>query len=262
MKKTLSLLLALVLCIVLCACGGDHSQFTVTCKDGTTETMTMDELSNVASNELKYKQKYSGAHVSGKAKIESIETSIMSSKGHIEAVDIGFGRMDVTLTDVPSDYAVSFDLGDTITISGTISKTSIGWIEIRADDFYKQDTNSEDQSKAVYDGLSIAKEELESVKKYAGNVNGSGSRKFADEFIEELRNALANVDIEYVNSTLPQTASLLHTIQSNITTVTDLLVDMGNTNSDENVPQMKQLAEETIAIIDDLFDSELSAYDY
>ena len=88
MKKLIVLILAATMALSLCACGGGSgsSKFTITCKDGTTETMTADELTEISSNEVKYKQKYAGAHVSGEVKIESIEKSIWTSDGHIEAV--------------------------------------------------------------------------------------------------------------------------------------------------------------------------------
>ena len=266
MRKALSILLVLALCLGLCACVAQKSQednlFTITCKDGSTETMTREQLEDIYSNEIKYKQKYEGAHVYGEGKIHSIEKSIWTSSGKIEAVDIGIDGFTTTLADVPADYAANLSIGDTIVVSGHIECHMTGFVDIVADDYYKQNTNNNDKSKVVYDGLYIAKEKFEFVSKYAGNVNGAGSRKFADEFITELRNALANVDIDYINSNLPQTAAVLQTIQNNITTVADMLVDMGNTNSDANVPQMKQLSKDTIALIDQLFDSELSAYDY
>ena len=77
-----------------------------------------------------------------------------------------FGYMGLILTDVPSEYVANLDIGDTITVSGTISKTPIGWIEIKADSFYKGSDDSADEAKAVYDSLYELKDGFAFIVKY------------------------------------------------------------------------------------------------
>ena len=113
---------------------------------------------------------------------------------------------------------------------------------------------------ATSNTLSGAIKELNFVQKYAGNVNGNGSRKFADERIDALRTSLSGLDMDYVKSNLPETAAAIPEIQSNIDTICDLLVEMGETNSDENVDRMKSMAGDTIARIEHLLSGELSAF--
>ena len=258
MKKRLSLLLAFVMCLSLCACGGGSgsSKFTITCKDGTTETMTADELTKISSNEVKYKQKYAGAHVSGEVKIESINASITTSKGHIEAVDIGFGHMDLILTDVPSEYVANLGVGDTITVSGTISKTPIGWIEIKADSFYEGGDDSADEAKAVYDSLYELKDGFAFIVKYTENF--VGAKGYAEENLLE---PLAALDTDYINENLPETAKALPEIQNSVEIILVMIDDMC-VNSNDRIEETKELAREVIALIDTLFNGELTMYNY
>ena len=257
MKKFFALLLVFVMALSLCACGGGGSKFTITCKDGTTETMSANELKEVTSNDVKYKQKYAGAHVSGQVKIESIESSIMSSKGHIVTVDIGFGHMDLILKDVPSEYVADFDIGDTITVSGTISSTPIGWIEIKADSFYKGGDGGTDEAKAVYDSLYDLKDGFAFIIKYAdvfvGATNGYAK--------ENLLDPLAALDVDYINENLPETANALSKIQNSVEIILIMIDDMCY-NSNNRIEETRELANEVITIIDALFNSELTMYNY
>lgn len=112
----------------------------------------------------------------------------------------------------------------------------------------------------VSKALNNAVEELSFVEKYAGNVNGKGSRKFADSKIESVQTSLSGIDMNYVMENLPVTAELLPRIQERIDLVCELLVDMGETNSDENVDLIKQTAREAIDMINELLASELAAF--
>lgn len=113
---------------------------------------------------------------------------------------------------------------------------------------------------AVSDAFDAALDELGFVAKYAGNTNANGSRKFADEAIDRLRHSLDSIDAGYVDDNMPQVAAALPGIQSNIGSICDLLVDMGQTNSDANVPQIKSLCSETESSINALLDGELKAF--
>ena len=258
MKKLIVLILAATMALSLCACGGGSgsSKFTITCKDGTTETMTADELTEISSNVVNYKQKYAGAHVSGEVKIESIEKSIWTSDGHIEAVDIGFGYVDLTLADVPSDYVANLDIGDTITVSGTISKDPLGWIDINADDFYKQGDGDEDGTKVVYDNLAELKDGFEFIIDYTENFVGANG--YAEENLLEPMGA---IDVDYVNANLPETAKVLPEIQNNVENILVMIDDMC-VNATDRISETKALAKETIAVLDTLFNGELTMYNY
>lgn len=256
MKRVIALWVAIMMCLSLCACGGGGSKFTITCKDGTTETMSANELTEVSSNDVRYKQKYAGAHVSGEVKIESIEASITTSKGHIEAVNIGFGHMDLILVDVPSEYVANLDVGDTIPVSGTIRKTPIGWIEIKADSFYEQGGGA-DETKAVYDSLYELKDGFAFIVKYTENLVGA-KNGYAEE---NLLDPLAAIDVDYVNTNLPETAKVLPQIQRNVDNILVMIDDMC-VNSNDRIAETRKLANEVITIIDALFNSELTKYNY
>ncbi len=116
------------------------------------------------------------------------------------------------------------------------------------------------EAKEISDTLNGAVKELAFAKKYAGNVNGKGSRKFADSAIDRLRNSTEGIDMNYASMNLPETAAALPSINEKITTVVDLLIDMGNTNSDENVAAIRETATEAISQIEALLGGELKAF--
>lgn len=113
---------------------------------------------------------------------------------------------------------------------------------------------------SIISGLNQASDSFGFVQQYAGNVTPSGSRAFADSFIDGLRSSLDAVDIAVVENELPEAYEMLISIQERIDTVCDLLVDMGKTNSDKNVQKMKDLSGEAINMIDELFDGALAGY--
>ena len=102
MKKYISLLLALVLCLSLCACGGgnntennnssaekeDTTKATVITNEGETVTMTADELIEIYdSNEAKFNKLYSGAKITFVGTISNIkvDTSVIVESGSVKA---------------------------------------------------------------------------------------------------------------------------------------------------------------------------------
>ena len=113
---------------------------------------------------------------------------------------------------------------------------------------------------ALVEGLEIALDKLEFAEKYAGNDNGKGSLKFADEFVATLYSSLDNVDMESLSADIPSISDKVTAIKTNIENVSVLLVEMGETNSAENVETIKSLSRETIDLIDALMQSDLSAY--
>lgn len=73
MKKYISLLLVLTMCLSLCACGGG-STYTVTKSSGGGESMTADDFIDLhENNQLKYSKEYTGCSISGSGEITKIE---------------------------------------------------------------------------------------------------------------------------------------------------------------------------------------------
>ena len=74
MKKVLMGMLAVILVISLCACGGVGKKCcTVTFDDGTTKTLSPSELSDICSNDAVTWENYVGAKISGEGKITGID---------------------------------------------------------------------------------------------------------------------------------------------------------------------------------------------
>jgi len=121
-------------------------------------------------------------------------------------------------------------------------------------------TDTSESALAISDAFNTAIEELSFVAQYAGNTNNQGSRKFADTKIESVKNSLNGIDVAYINENLPETAGQLPKIQENIVKVCDLLVEMGRTNSDKDVNTIKQTARDTMALLEKLLETELSAF--
>ncbi len=103
-------------------------------------------------------------------------------------------------------------------------------------------------------GLETAKSKLEFTKKYAGNVNGKGSRKFADEFVAELRNCLNDVNVDLIAASFPDVARKIPSVKQNCGEVCDLLDEMGRTNSSSYVSSIKSKASSTLTQVQDLLD--------
>ena len=104
------------------------------------------------------------------------------------------------------------------------------------------------------EGLGTAKFDLNFTKKYAGNVNGNGSRKFADSFVSELRNCLDEVNVNVIAGTFPDVAKEITSVKQNCGEVCDLLEEMGRTNSSSYVSSIKSKASSTLSQVEDLLD--------
>lgn len=83
MKKAVSLLLALSVLILMCACGGasaKESPATIIDNQGNTVEMTHDELFQVyKENELKFEKLYGAAKITFVGTVESINTEIRAA---------------------------------------------------------------------------------------------------------------------------------------------------------------------------------------
>ena len=91
-------------------------------------------------------------------------------------------------------------------------------------------------------GLSTAQSKLSFVAQYAGNVNASGKRKFADSFLYELKHCLDDIDLTLLEEEIPGITEDVAVIKAGCLSIHDMLVDMGNTNSGENVGKIKNKA--------------------
>lgn len=112
----------------------------------------------------------------------------------------------------------------------------------------------------ISDKMTVAIQELTFVSKYAGNTNKSGSMAFADSKIEALQTSLDGLDMDYINANCPETAKAIGGIQANIDSICQMLIEMGNTNSDKDVETIKSLATETVTQLETLISTEFSAF--
>lgn len=116
---------------------------------------------------------------------------------------------------------------------------------------------AETEAKKVVAAFNEAEDLLDFVQKYAGNVNGNGSMKFADSFLEDIETCFDNIDIDAFVAGFPDAAGSLGEIIANCNTIHSLLIEMGNSNSDRNVGRMKELCSTTIALMSNLKYGEL-----
>lgn len=191
----------------------------------------------VFANIPKYSSK-AGVSEVGMASIDPLAEStiwggikcIAEAREHKDAI-----KIIVTLPSSSGPQEVAYSMGDG---SGTQSDAAFALVEC----------------------LDVALKNLDFTERNAGGVNGNGSRKFADEFVNELSGWKDPLDEEALYADIPELQPKLEVISSNIQTVVDLLIDMGQTNSDANVPQIKSLCTETINLITNLMGTELSGY--
>ena len=101
---------------------------------------------------------------------------------------------------------------------------------------------------------------MDFVSKYAGNANNDGSVKFADSFIEELDEDIAAIEGFEPDDGLESAVDKIASVKENAQKVRDLLVDMGEANSTQNVDLIKSTALETLDQINSILSNELSAY--
>jgi len=105
--------------------------------------------------------------------------------------------------------------------------------------------------------LRVVQDKLEFIAKYAGNVNGSGSMKFADSFLQEMIDTFDGIDMDLISNGIPELANAAYDIQTNYYNIGSLLIDMGDRNSAENVPLIKRMSLDTITMIGELLNQQL-----
>ena len=151
-------------------------------------------------------------------------------------------------TDIP--YLKNVYTGDTVTFKGKITNEFevSAWCE---DDGYvkltniKEDANTIEKYEVARDitkALNSVIDDLEFCKNYVGNVSSTGSRKFADEFVNRLRTSISSLDRKQVQKHFPNLISKLDILSAECGVICDLLEDMGKTNSSQNVNTIKSKA--------------------
>ncbi len=141
MKKTLSLILALVLCLSLCACGGGHNPSETT--DPTKATMTQEEmlaqaqditlgeiLSEIENNEVRAEELYEGKIV----KIENFKVEEIKSYNDFAQINWtywgGANSVIIVHAKISKNDAALLSTGDLVTVVGEFDITSSTFADI------------------------------------------------------------------------------------------------------------------------------------
>ena len=323
MKRAITLLMALVMCLSLCACGGSEPTGSSTSTESSptqevdkTPTYSMGEcvetvsakltlnnatlaiaLNNTMNDTYLEPKEYSANEDSdnpyvandgavlvyydvmlaaiGRSTVDirGVDFTAVEYNGKVYTPDydtckISTGASNILLlsgeekrvkgyfeipvnADLNSDFKLIFSLPN-----GADSRESFTFSVDGNFDYAK----TTEKPKAVCAALKTAYEELDFVYKYAGNVSGNGSRKFSDERITALETCLSELDIEYIANNLPAVSAGLETIRYNMNMVKELLVEMGETNSDKNVYEIKDIALDTKILILECIEADLVAY--
>ena len=214
MKKAISLLLVLTMCLSLCACGKSKAAQEAQDAIAAIGTVTLD-----SEEAILYAEKLYGILTDNEK--ESVENRL-------------------TLVDAREEYdrLVQEAIEEELAAEAAALQAKL------------------DAATPAMDAFMTAANNLiwnfEFVSKYAGNVNGKGSRKFADSFLETLETAYNGIDLAPVKEVFPELYEQANVIINNTETVIGLLNEMGRTNSTSNVTTMKTLSIETIQLINAL----------
>ena len=103
--------------------------------------------------------------------------------------------------------------------------------------------------------------DLDFIAKYAGNVNAAGKRKFADEFTDRMKTAFDGVDVSVITAGNQELGDLAGRITEDYKTIRDLLISMGQTNSDKDVKKIKKMAQDTAGLASQYRDKALAFAD-
>ena len=212
--------------------------FDVTIKNVSSDKATATDLVDVS---VKYLDKYNYGDATYSDEIGwSSDSALSDNTGMkylepLKTVDvIGFIKCAKELRDNPNDVVLVVKLA---------SESGEQEYDFRVNyDGFSLSGDAGAETSALLDALDSIEHNFEFVEKYAGNANERGSRKFADSFIEEMTSCFDGITVSSAVEQIPNLDNAVEAIKEKVKSVTSLLIDMGNTNSDANVPQMKEIS--------------------
>lgn len=135
MKKALSLLLALVLCLGLCACATQNSSpAAIIDNDGNSVSMTAKELCDIYSeNKAKFDKYYYGATINFTGTVESVRTDFLMNGSDIRVDRITFkeGWEVYLLHAWNDDILVELSEGTVVEVSSKIFSCFGNTVDVR-----------------------------------------------------------------------------------------------------------------------------------
>lgn len=277
MKKKIIIILIIILVIVAVVIGivllnKNKGLAEIKNRNGENVKLTTKELKEIYNNNpAVFKNYYYGAEILVTGTISDIEYDFLE--------DYGSGRIILDAITLKEGYKVSllhdaidmtkFNKGDKVIISSNIYFVS-GDIELRGTSGgagYNETTlkstivenitgKSEDEINAIKESILVKKEihsslevldyELDFISKFAGNINSNGSRKFANERLNSF-NACLTKDYNFNKLSNDDIKSKMENIINQSKEVYDMIVDMGDTNSDKNVSTIKTNAKSILS---------------
>ena len=286
-NKRIVILSILVLIVATIFIGGIFSKSsesvkaTIITRSGETEQLSKRELKEIYNeNEAKFEKSYLGAEISFVGTVSKVEYDFFEQLGS------GRTSMDAIILKegfkvyLPHDLydMTEFSKGDKVYVCSNIySAFSGNYIDLRGTGgsigfnetslkttIIKNVTGKSEEEindiketivakKDLYAALEMAEDKLDFINKYAGNTSASGSRKFADEFLNEFKTCLDKTfNFELIGKEIPDIKLQVENIKSNNTSIYNMLVDMGNTNSAANVPTIKNNARDNLRTVQEL----------
>ena len=254
---------------------------TIITRNGETEQLTKKELINIHNeNEAKFDKNYLGAEISFIGTVSKVEYDFLEQMGSSRSSRDAIILKEGYKVYLPHDLydMTEFSKGDKVfvcsnifsIISGTSIELrgtggSIGYNEtsLKTTIIKNVTGKSEEEisdiketitaKKDLYSALEMAEDKLNFITKYAGNVAPSGSRKFADEFLNEFNTCLEKTyNYDLIATEIPDIKGQVENIKNNNVQIYNLLVDMGNTNSDANVSTIKSNARDNLRTVQEL----------
>ena len=142
MKKTMALLLAIMMCLSLCACGSSGKKLLLTDSDGKTTSLSVKEIEKIRDTDGRTWSAYEEGTISGSGKITDITP--VAGTGHFYAdltVVRGGKTYEYKYTEVEIDDDIilltrretfdDFYVGDTVSFNGKlVSGASTIWLLI------------------------------------------------------------------------------------------------------------------------------------
>lgn len=135
MKKLFAFILTLLMCLNLCACSRSSS-CTVTFKDGTTQTLTVDEILDIRSDDEITWEKYANSEINGEGKITAIKKgstgfAYITSATVKDGITYTYDYYTVEIDDfvevlVRAETFEGITVGDNVRYNGRINSNNIG----------------------------------------------------------------------------------------------------------------------------------------